>query len=207
MCPRSYKSQKRQASVAETRMRIIAAARKLLANDSSPAGLSMEAIAHEADVSRLTIYYQFGSRPGLLEALYDDLAGRGNMRQVAEVFHEADPNKALEKMVRTFIQFWASDPVVIRRLRGMSALDAEIEAGIRARDARRRHIAGEIVKRFHSHQLDPRKLEQHQLAADVLAMLTSFETYDALATAGHNDQRIFEIVDGFARAAVGVARQ
>lgn len=32
--------------------------------------LAMDAIARRADVPRLTIYYQFKSRPGLLEALY-----------------------------------------------------------------------------------------------------------------------------------------
>src|SRR5579884_167721 len=154
MSPRAYNLGKRKASTDETRVRILEAARKLLASEPGPQDLSMEAIAREADVSRLTIYYQFGSRPGLLDALYDYMASRGNIRQVADVFHEADPNKALEKMVRTFIEFWASDPVALRRVRGMAALDAEINAGVKARDLRRRHIAGEIVRRFHLHQLE-----------------------------------------------------
>src|SRR5690349_1360891 len=148
MSPRPYRSGKRKLSIDETRTRILEATRKLLASGRWAADLSMEAIARKAGVSRLTIYYQFGSRAGLLEALYDHLASRGNIRQVADVFQESDPNQALEKMVRTFVQFWASDSKVIRRLRGMSTLDEEIDAGIRARDARRRHIAVEIIKRF-----------------------------------------------------------
>src|SRR5581483_9785281 len=98
MCPRSYSLGKRKASTEETRVRILEAARKLLADEARPAELSMEAVARAADVSRLTIYYQFESRRGLLEAIYDYMANRGNMRQVAEVFREPDPNKALEKM-------------------------------------------------------------------------------------------------------------
>jgi AcrR family transcriptional regulator len=163
----------------------------------------MEAVARAADVSRLTIYYQFESRRGLLEALYDYMADRGNMRQVAAIFQEPDPNKALEKMVKTFVEFWASDPVVIRRVRGMAALDAEIAAGMQARDSRRRRVAGEIIRRFHLHQLDPAKSEQQSVAADLLSMLTGFETYDALARAGHTDVAITEVVIKLSRAAIG----
>src|SRR5689334_17058442 len=99
MSPRPYNMEKRQVARSETRVRILEAARCLLASESST-DLSMEAIARGADVSRLTIYYQFSSRAGLLEALYDHLAGRGNMRRMNEVFVEPDAAVALEKMVR-----------------------------------------------------------------------------------------------------------
>ncbi|HJT69056.1 MAG TPA: helix-turn-helix domain-containing protein [Terriglobales bacterium] len=205
MSPRSYNLGKRKASTEGTRARILEAARKLLATETGPADLSMEAVARAADVSRLTIYYQFESRRGLLEALYDYMADRGNMRQVAAIFQEPDPNKALEKMVKTFVEFWAFDPVVIRRVRGMAALDAEIAAGMQARDSRRRRVAGEIIRRFHLHlhQLDPAKSEQQSVAADLLSMLTGFETYDALAQAGHTDVAITEVVIRLSRAAIG----
>lgn len=202
MCPRAYNLGKRKASIEGTRARILEAARKLLADEASPADLSMEAVARAADVSRLTIYYQFESRRGLLEALYDYMAGRGNMRQVAEIFQEPDPNKALEKMAKTFVEFWASDPVVIRRVRGMAALDAEVGAGMQARDSRRRRIAGEIIRRFHLHQVEPEEIERQNLAADVLATLTSFETYDALARAGHRDEEITDMVLKLARTTI-----
>src|SRR5581483_5801099 len=126
--------------------------------------------------------------------LYDYIADRGNMRQVAGIFQEPEPSKALEKMVKTFVEFWASDPVVIRRVRGMAALDAEVGAGMQARDSRRRRIAGEIIRRFHLQQVEPEEIERQNLAADVLATLTSFETYDALARAGHRDEEITDMV-------------
>src|ERR1043166_6520694 len=130
MSPRSYKSEKRQASNEETKLRIVEAARLLLADEANPADLSMEAIARKADVSRLTIYYQFGSRPGLLEALYDHLAKRGGMYEMGKVFEESDPMKMLEKMVQRFITFWSSDRVVMRRLRSMSSLDPEVDEAL-----------------------------------------------------------------------------
>lgn len=201
MSPRPYSMEKRQAARSETRLRILEAARRLLANESKT-DLSMEAVAQGADVSRLTIYYQFSSRGGLLEALFDHLAGRGNMHRMADVFHESDPSVALEKMVRTFVSFWASDPVALRRLRAMAALDPEIARGIRSRDARRPHIAREILKRA-----TPGKTKQpsakHRIAADVIGMITSFESYDALATAGQTQEEIASTLTRLVHCATG----
>ena len=65
----------RQAVAEKTRDRILAAARKLLlAKDFSE--FTMEAVGRAADVSRLTVYYQFNSKAGLLEALYNYGAAR-----------------------------------------------------------------------------------------------------------------------------------
>ena len=203
MSPRAYNLGKREAAATETRSRILNAAREILADESGGADLSMEGIARRADVSRLTIYYQFKSRPGLLEALYDELANRGNLRRIGEVFHEPDVSVALKRLVRIFVGFWSSDPVVIRRLRGMAALDAEMSSGLRARDARRQHIARELLGRIASSGGRRFKSEELNMGADVLSMLTGFETYDPLARAGHTDKEIIEIVIKLARVATG----
>jgi AcrR family transcriptional regulator len=200
MSPRPYSMEKREAVASETRVRILEAARQILAQ-ASEEGLSMDAIARRADVSRLTIYYQFKSRPGLLEALYDYLATRGDMRRMAEVFREPDPSVALDKLVSIFVGFWSSEHMTIRRLRAMAALDSEIAHGIHSRDARRRHIAGEILKRMAAARKKSYSEEQFNATADVLAMLTGFATYDALATAGHNKQEITAIIARLARFA------
>ena len=193
MSPRPYSMEKREASANETRLRILEAARQVLAQQPEDA-LSMDAIARRADVSRLTIYYQFKSRPGLLEALYDHLASRGGMQRMPEVFCEADPCKALDKLVSIFVTFWSSDQIVIRRLRAMAALDSEISAGLLSRDARRRHIAREILKRMAARTKKKSSGEHLAAAADVIAVLTGFATYDALATAGHTDKQIIATI-------------
>lgn len=200
MSPRPYNMEKREAATNETRLRILEATRQILA-DESEAALSMEAIARRADVSRLTIYYQFKSRPGLLEALYDYLAMRGNMRRMGEVFREPDPYVALDKVVSVFVGFWSSDRLVIRRLRAMASLDPEIAQGIESRDARRRHIAREILKRMMVSEKKKYGEEQLNAAANVIAMLTGFATYDALATAGYREEEIIAIIARLARLA------
>lgn len=194
--------EKRQGASSETRTRILEAARQLLASESQTE-LSMEAIARRADVSRLTIYYQFDSRAGLLEALYDYLAQRGNMRRMPEVFHEPDPRAGINRAVGIFVGFWASDPVAIRRLRAMAAFDPEIARGIQARDSRRHHIFHEILKRLAAKERKVFTEEQFSSMADVLAMLTGFAAYDALAGAGHSREDIVGILSGLAHFAMG----
>ena len=192
---------KRQAARSETRSRILEAARQLLATESDT-DLSMEAIAQKADVSRLTIYYQFTSRAGLLEALYDHLAHRGKIQQMGEVFQESDPSLAIEKMVRTFVGFWSTDRQVMRHLRGIAALDPEIAQGVLSRDARRPRIALEILKRAPKGTRPKPGAAQQRALADVIGMLTSFETYDALARAGHSEAQIIATLTQLGRCAM-----
>ena len=193
MSPRPYSMEKREAGANETRLRILEAARRALAQERDEA-LSMEAIARRAGVSRLTIYYQFNSRPGLLEALYDYVATRGGMQRIAEIFREPKPSAALDKLVDIFVAFWASDRVVIRRLRAMAALDPEIRRGIDARDARGPHIAREILKRLAAAEKNIYGEEQLNASANVIAMLTGFANYDALASAGYSGKEISAII-------------
>ncbi|HLJ59828.1 MAG TPA: helix-turn-helix domain-containing protein [bacterium] len=202
MSPRAYSMEKRGAAAAETRRRILEAARRVLAEALDPA-LGMDSIARRAGLSRLTVYYHFRSRPALLEALYDYLAMRGNMhRRAAEALRERDPSAVLAGFVRALVDFWASDPGVIRRLHAMAALDAEIATGLQARETRRRRVAREILQRMAAGKkrtLGPRR---HRLAADVVCALASFETYDALARARHGREEIIEMITRLARYAV-----
>ena len=199
--PRSYSMGKREGATNETRLRILAATREILA-DESEAALSMEGVASRADVSRLTIYYQFKSRSALLEALYDYLAMRGNMRRIGELCNEPDPHAALDKLVSIFMGFWSSDRVVIRRLRAMAALDAEIREGIESRDARRHRIVLEILKRMAGAANKKHDDERLRVTADIIAMLTGFATYDALAAAGHAHNMIVAIIAGLVHRSV-----
>ena len=78
MSPRPYNLGKRQEIIDQGRQQVLAAARSLLAE---PGGLAftVDAVARRADVARATVYYQFGSKSGLLEAVCDHLADLGGM--------------------------------------------------------------------------------------------------------------------------------
>src|ERR1700733_1338477 len=123
MSPRPYQMAQRQPATDATRDRILAAAHKLLAAENFSA-FTMDAVARKADVSRLTVYYQFESKSGLLEALYNEIAKRGDMERLAELFRKGgDPLQALREFIEVFARFWASDREVIRRLHGIGTID------------------------------------------------------------------------------------
>ena len=76
MSPRPYRLGQRQVLAEQARERILTATRELLMTSNGFSGFSMEAVARQAFVARMTVYHQFGSKIGLLEALCDSLAGR-----------------------------------------------------------------------------------------------------------------------------------
>src|SRR5213593_1924846 len=125
MSPRTYKIENRRAAAEQTRSRVLEATRKLIMASSVPP--SIDAVAARAGVARMTIYYQFGSKAGLLEALFDDLAARGGLEQLPAAFGQPDPLEALAELIGVFCRFWASDRLLIRRLQGLAALDPDFE--------------------------------------------------------------------------------
>jgi len=193
---------RRRAVTDETRERILAAARKvLLAEDFS--AFTMEAVARKADVSRLTLYYHFDSKSGLLEALYDYIARRGSMQKLAEVFQKGnDPLSQLHGFIAVFARFWASDRDVIRRLHAVGAIDSEIGRGLHARNERRRQGLRVLVEHY-SRVYPALTPLQEPVAIDTLHMLTSFETFDALAVSGRNGEEVAEIIQKMADRAIG----
>lgn len=202
MSTRPYRMAQRQASVDKNRGRMLVAARAvLLAEDFSQ--FSMEAVARKAGVSRLTVYYQFESKTGLLEALYNDIARRGEMERLAEVFRKGgDPLRTLYEFIDVFTCFWESDRDVIRRLHALGAIDSEIGQGLRARNERRRNGAREIVERYCA-MYPPLTAPQVPIAIDTLHMLTSFETYDALAGSARTREEVVAIIRKLAHSAIG----
>lgn len=178
MSPRPYRLGQRQVATDQTRTRIVEAARELLAAEGGLAAFSVDAVARQADVARMTVYYQFRSRLGLLEAVFDDLAGRGGMEGLPAVFTTADPLEALDGFIGVFCRFWATDPVVMRRLRAAGAVDPELGQALQSREDRRDHglrvLTGRLPERGEG-ALDADAL------VDVLHSLTSFETYECLA--------------------------
>jgi AcrR family transcriptional regulator len=192
---------RRQAAADKTRERILAAARTLLLGENF-SEFTMEAVARAADVSRLTVYYQFDSKAGLLEALYNYIARRGGMAQLADVFcHGGDPLERLQNFVLVFARFWASDRDVIRRLHALGAIDAEIGQSLRARNQRRRNGLLVIVESY-CKMYPPLTSLELPIAIDTLHMLTSFETFDALAGGGRAFDEVVENIRKMAYHAI-----
>src|SRR5512138_4041475 len=101
---RAYTPVERQRSVEAGRDRILAAARDLLADDDAE-GFSIDAVARRAGVARMTVYNLFESKAGLLESLFDSLAARGPLADMADIFRHPAPLVALDEYVAIFGRF------------------------------------------------------------------------------------------------------
>src|ERR1700761_2944629 len=163
MSPRPYNLGKRRETIDQSRQQGLAAARALLADRGGPA-FPGAAVPRRADVARATVYYQFGSKAGLLEALCDHLADLGGMSGLAAAFTEPEPREALGLFVAAFGRFWAADRLAMRRLRALAQLDPDVGAVIAARDQRRRDGLAVLAGRLGA--IDPDRVVR------VLAALT-----------------------------------
>ncbi len=203
MSPRPYKMGRRTIAGDQTRSRILVAARNLLLGQDFR-DFTMDAVAKAADVSRLTVYYQFESKAGLLEALYDHIAKNGHLGRLPEVFREGnEPVQRLHNFMEVFVDFWASDRDVIRRLHALGAIDADIGRGLRARNERRRNGLQILVEHYTQMRFRFLPLQELQIL-DILHMLTSFETFDALAGTERNVEDVLKIILRIADQAIGI---
>jgi AcrR family transcriptional regulator len=119
MSPRPYRMRQRLAGVDATRARILASARQALISGDP---FTLDAVARDAGVARLTIYDRFGSRDALLEAVFDDLAESGGLTRLPEAFGDPDPVAALERFVVLFCEFYATHRLLLRRLNALAVL-------------------------------------------------------------------------------------
>ena len=178
MSPRPYQSEARSSATRETRSRVLEAARTLL---SRPGGatFTIDAVAELADVARMTVYHQFGSKPGLIAALSDDLASRGGIGRLPEAFMAPDPMAGLEILIHVFMHLWESERLVVQRLRALSALDPDF-TDREDRNQRRRHAITVLLRRLSP---PPRDIDDK---ADLLTAMTSFESYETLIASGRD---------------------
>jgi AcrR family transcriptional regulator len=183
MSPRPYDNTRRIEGAAATRERILEAARAVLHAPAGAERFSIDAVAREAGVVRATVYYQFHSRAGLIEAFFDHLAARAELpAKIAAAMHKGSALEAIGSLVHAFADLWESDREAIRRVRAMGILDPELGALLSSRNERRRFIAAALVERLRGEgyvlAVPPEQ------AAGLLWTLSDFEVYDSLAGQG-----------------------
>ncbi len=203
MCPRPYRLGQRRAAAEQTRARIIAAARELLTAGSGFTTFTVDAVADRAGVARMTVYYQFGSKIGLLEALCDSLALSGGLEQLAGAFRQSDPHAALTEFIAVFCRFYDAERQLARRLHGLAALDPDFEKVLQARQGRRREGLRVLLGRLTTARGRAAKAALEE-KTDVLHTLTRFETFDALAGATRSAREVAALLNRLARAALNL---
>jgi AcrR family transcriptional regulator len=181
VAPRKYEQRLRAESSEATRQRILDALEERLREaPTQPVGL--DEIARRAAVARTTVYLIFGSRAGLFDALATELWQRAGLDDLTEAVAHPDAREHLRGGMRAGVEIYAALRDVAVALFSMSALDPDSVGGAIVRLEERRWGGMEHLAR--------RLAEQHLLrddvtveeAADVLWMLASFGSFDALYT-------------------------
>jgi AcrR family transcriptional regulator len=197
--PRPYRSPLRAKAAGQTRERIVAAAGKLLR--SAPASqFSLEAVAKEAGITRLTVYNQFGSRRALLEAVFDDRAERGGLHRLRDAMSDSDPRMGLRRLIEIFCDFWSSDQSAIASLHQASSVDAEFEASIKARNERRR--GGISVLLTGMVERGEVRADATADLTDLLFVFTSFPVFSELTADGRTTAAAYALIQAVADDAI-----
>jgi AcrR family transcriptional regulator len=193
---RGYRSVKRKSEAQQTRARVISAATRQLRSAKGLQSLSLESVAAQAGVTRLTVYNQFGSRRGLLEAVFDDVAFRGGLYRIPEAMADQDPRAALARLVTIFCEFWYFNRRMLGRIIGASVADPRLELAMRARNERRRKLLTVIAKRLEGAARAPQEAVDE--VVDVLFVLTSHAVFAGLADKGRSVGTVCRLVQDLA---------
>jgi AcrR family transcriptional regulator len=200
MSPRPYTLGARRASTDATRARILAGARDLLMSEEGFRHFTIDAVARQADVARMTVYNQFKSRAGIFEAIADDIAARGKIRQnMARAFACEDAREGLATMIEAFVRFWSAQPDVMRKLHALSLLDPE--SNLPQRSFRMEEAVRRMLGRLAAQYGKPRKTAMSE-CIDALCALFGFSIYDTLAERGRSPREIVALLRRLAGACI-----
>ena len=209
MDKRRYVQRRRAESAAQTRERILAAARDSLRN--GPLGaVRIDEIARAAGVARSTVYVLFGSRSGLFDALAVDLLERAGFERLGAAFRLPDAREALVESFRVGAEIYASEPDLTRSILTLAATDPDAAAAVRRFEHGRWPGMVALARRLEGQGYLRADLPRTE-AAQILWVLTSFATFDQLfrergLSAGAAYERLRTVAEGtLLRAADGDA--
>jgi AcrR family transcriptional regulator len=184
---RTYTSTLRAQQSAQTRAAVITAARGLFLEEGGYARTSLSAIAAAAGVSIQTIYNTFGSKAGLLKAVYDTtLAGdddpipMGQRPEFLAMERETDPSMLLQHYARIGAGLMRRlGPFYARIREGAGAGDPDLVALLETTGRERLVGATEVVASLL--KLGPlRPGLTAARARDIIWTHTSYELWDLL---------------------------
>jgi AcrR family transcriptional regulator len=175
---RSYQQKARAESAAETRRRIIDVTRDLLTR-APLESVSLPVIAAEAEVARSTVYAIFGSREGLMVAVAEDLLERGGFARIGQALRGPDVVRAFEISIEVALVLYSQVHGVSSALLSRAAVDRDASSAAARLNFGRREGMRKLAQRMHDQGVlrDDVTVDE---AADVLWLITSFETFGQL---------------------------
>jgi AcrR family transcriptional regulator len=178
---RQYDKSRRQVQADLTRVLVLQAARDQLTGAAGAGGFTLDAVAARAGVSRATVFNLFGGKPGLLNALFDEMSGRAGLMDVDALLAQDDPLAALREYVHRFGDFYEAERGLLKKLRAYAALDADFDRLVRARDDKRSAGLMYLLQRLPG--TAGRTPAQQRLLVSQLKALLLLEVFESIAGA------------------------
>jgi AcrR family transcriptional regulator len=174
MTMRPYTAARRRGSL-ETVERVLEAAERMIKEDAFHAA-TMDELAMAAGVSRATVFNRFGSKLGVLEALFTRGMEGPEMAAIQEALVLEDPVAALDAVVEAGCAIWEACGFVVQQLQAVAILEPDAAALIdRQRDEQRADLQGLTRRLAKAGRLKP-GLSQTRATA-TLHTLTSLESF------------------------------
>jgi AcrR family transcriptional regulator len=178
---RPYKSLVRQRQADDTRSRIVEATRQLLQSEGY-AGMTVEAIAQQAEVSAQSVYAIFKSKTGILIALLDQSMLESDYEKVVrQALGTSDPETRLRLSARVARQIRGAQSAAFDLMRGAGVVAPELAKLGRQRE-RLRYDKEEGTITFLRESGRLRPSITHKAARDLFWMLTGGDVYRMLVT-------------------------
>jgi AcrR family transcriptional regulator len=174
MTMRPYTAGRRREST-ETVDRVLEAAERMIKEDAFHAA-TMDELAVAAGVSRATVFNRFGSKLGVLEALFTRGMEGPEMAAIQEALALEDPVAALDAVVGAGCAIWEACGFVVQQLQAIAVLEPDAAALVdQQRDEQRADLQGVTRRLANAGRLRP-GLSQARATA-TLHMLTSLESF------------------------------
>ena len=181
MAPRKYQQRARAEAAEETRRRILQSMYSQLRKNPAKA-ISVDRVAQDAGVSRSTVYLIFGSRAGLFDAFGEYLYARAGFDRIARATQHPDALEHLRESLRAAGEVYAAERDAGRALYSMGVLDPDAMAGVAQRLEQSRAAGMAYLGKRLAEQGLLRADVTEVEAADLLFVITSFDSFDLLYT-------------------------
>lgn len=175
---RAYKSDSRSAQAAQTKERILKAAKSIFESEGFECA-TIEKISQLAGVSIPTVYSLFQSKRGILRALIDEVLPKDQFEALVEKSREAaTPQERLSYSAKIARQIYDAERAQMDIFRGAAVLSPEFKELEKEREARRYSRQEETIRAM----LEENTLADGDLnkARDILWSFTGRDLYRLL---------------------------
>jgi AcrR family transcriptional regulator len=155
--------------------RVLAAAERLI-RDNEFHSATMDELATAAGVSRATVFNRFGSKLGVLQALFACAMEGPEMEKIREALGIEDPVESLETLIDAACAIWESEGYIHEQLQAIAVLEPDASALLdEQREEQQADLQGLARRLARAGRLRAGVSEAR--AAATLHMLTSLESF------------------------------